>query len=186
MNNIWTQFKNELGYVTASIQYTELALRMSKGEHSSELAPTNIVKTAKQYGLSVSAIPEDFGRRIVGSYIIQVHCCVENFLDNFHKLVGSPTYKLSYDRNKDDHLHWTMKNALGTHSVDYDVYYRICNYYRLLRNEIIHFDGKEDASLKAAFSLISRTEEENFELPIHLKASASMIKYCLPEARENS
>ena len=142
MNNIWTQFKNELGYVTASIQYTELALRISKKEHGTELEPANIVKTARRFGLSVSEIPEDFGRRIVGSYIIQVHSCVEEFLDHFHKLIGSPTYKLSYDK-KDDYLHWTMINALGVHSIHYDVYYRICDYYRLLESAPKHQKHKK-------------------------------------------
>ena len=170
MNNIWTQFKNELGYVTASIQYTELALRISKGEHASELDSSSIEKTAKRYNLSVSAIPEDFGTRIVGNYIIQVHCCVDEFLHNFKKLVGSPTHELSYDEEEDNYLHWTMKIALGDRSKEYTEYYRICNYYRLLRNEITHYDGKKEASLKAAFSLIQKTGEQKLQAPNPLES----------------
>ena len=81
--------------------------------HGGILKGNSIRNTARQYGLSVSELPEDFGMRIAKGYIIQIHSCVERFLEDFRHLIGSPTYALEYDREKDNLLHWTIQSALG-------------------------------------------------------------------------
>ena len=110
--NIWTSFKKEIGYTTASIQYVELSRRLADDVCGSELSGDRIQNLAKHFNLSVSEIPEDFGTRIAKSYIVQIHSCVMHFLYDFKHLIGSPTYGLKYDREKDNLLHWTMEHAL--------------------------------------------------------------------------
>ena len=114
MNNIWTSLKKELGFVTASIQYFELSFRVLQKEHKDILDNKGIEDLAKEYGLSVSQIPTDIESWLAGSYIIQVHSCVEKFLIDFHNLIGSPTYNIEYDYKKDiNYLDWTMMHSLG-------------------------------------------------------------------------
>ena len=163
--NIWTSFKKELGYTTASIQYVELSRRIAD-DRGSILKGSSVRSTAKQYGLSVSELPEDFSLRIAKSYIIQVHSCVELFLENFRHLIGSPTYALEYDRQMDNLLHWTTLNALGpaASSKEYDLLYRICDYYRFVRNDIVH-SGEVAKGLRKSFSALAGFRDEKLNAP---------------------
>ena len=90
--NIWTSFKNELGFATASIQYSELSFRVLNAEHKEEIKGRSLAEFARKYSLSVSTAPDDMGIRLIGNYIIQIHSCVERFLYSYHGLVGSSTY----------------------------------------------------------------------------------------------
>lgn len=165
MDNIWTSFSKELGFTTASIQYVELTLRIANSEHKEELSDKKIINKAKQYNLSVSEIPEDINIRIAKNYIIQIHSCVERFLHDYHSLVGSATYKLDYNRNKDNFLHWTIQNVFKEKLRKYEKQYRICNYYRYVRNESIHSDDNLSVQYKDAYSAISPTHEERLSAP---------------------
>ena len=164
--NIWTSFKNEIGYTTASIQYVELSRRLADDICGSELSGGRIQDLAKKYKLSVSEIPEDFGTRIAKNYIVQIHSCVMHFLNDFQHLIGSPTYGLKYNREKDNLLHWTMQHTLGTQSSSetYDVLYKICDYYRFARNEIIH-SGQAQSGLRTAFSALSDFRDAKLHAP---------------------
>ena len=166
MNNIWTSFKNELGFTTATIQYEELACRIVQAEHETELLPNNIQNLAHEYDLSVSVLSSDIKNRIARNYIIQVQSCVERFLTSYNKLSGSPTYGMKYDsKSGDNFLHWTMEKALGKRAAEYDDQYRICDYYRLLRNDIIHHDEKIGVALKAAYSAVVRIKQDKLHAP---------------------
>ncbi len=164
--NIWTAFKKELGYTTASIQYVELSRRIADNDHGSILKGSTVQNTAKQYGLSVSALPEDLSLRIAKSYLVQVHSCVERFLENFRHLIGSPTYALKYDRENDNLLHWTTINALGqaASSKEYNLLYRICDYYRYVRNEITH-SGEATIGLRQSYGSLSGFRDERLSAP---------------------
>lgn len=166
MNNIWTSFKNELGFVTASIQYSELSFRVLNTEHKEEINGRFLAEFAKQYNLSISLVPDDMGLRLVGSYIIQIQSCVERFLINYHRLIGSPIYREKYDsKNDGNYLKWTMEHSLADHTKEYEEQYRICDYYRLLRNEIIHYDEKNSPALKAAYSLVQNVSQDKLHAP---------------------
>lgn len=151
--NIWTEFKNELGFTTASIQYIELACRIAAGEHNSDLSGSSIVDTAKKHGLSVSMLPKNIQSRIASNYIIQIHSCVERFLTEFQGLVGSPIQNLVYSSERGGNkLKWIMKHALSKTDAQDKELYDICNYYRLLRNAIIH--KEEDSNeFRIAYSI---------------------------------
>lgn len=171
MESIWTTFKNELGFATVSIQYLELSRRVVEAEHVDELKQGKIVDLAKRFRLSISVASDDIHNRIAKNYIAQVHSCVEKFLKDYHGLVGSSTYGLKYDAEEDsDYLNWTMTKAFANKSSDYDEQYRICNYYRLVRNDSVHHDEKTSAKLKMAFSQISRYSYEKLHAPNSIEA----------------
>ncbi len=150
-SNIWTDFKHELGYATASIQYIELLVRMGASEHNDDININNVCSYAKKYGLSVSALPSSFQLQIVNNYIVQIHSCVEHFLNNFRCLVGSPTYKKDdYDPKTGNRLQWTLIHSCLLDDENKRLYY-ICNYYRLLRNVVIH-KGEITSEIKDALS----------------------------------
>lgn len=159
--NIWTDFKNELGYVNASAQYIELVCRIAVAEHGHELHGSNLSVEAKKYGLSVSVLPEDIESRIASNYIIQIHSCIEAFLNNFQNLTGSPVNNINendvYNPNKENRLHWVMRHSIPVQTDrDKELYY-ICDYYRLLRNVIIH-KGKITTDYKAAYSKVKNMD----------------------------
>lgn len=72
-------------------------------------------------------------------------------------------YDHTLKRNK---LHWTMELALkGTaHSKEYSTLYKVCDYYRHVRNAIVHTGmGKE--GLNEAFGTISGIHVERINAP---------------------
>ena len=163
--NIWTSFKKELGYTTASIQYVELSRRIADDIHGGVLKGDTIRATAKQYGLSVSEIPEDFGVRIAKSYIIQIHSCVEHFLDDFRHLIGSPTCELE-KKKSDNLLCWTMQNVFDSTKIndEYRLLFKICDYYRYVRNEIVH-SGEAEVGVRQAYSALAGFRDETLDAP---------------------
>lgn len=154
--NIWTEFNNELGFSTASIQYIELTQRIAVKEHEIDLNGSEIIDTAKQYGLSVSELPNNIKLRIASNYIIQIHSCVEQFLNNYQNMVGSSVSNMTYSADKDENkLKWIMKNALPEQNAQDKEWYDICNYYRLTRNMIIH-KGRTSDEYRTAFTRIKK------------------------------
>ena len=134
--NILTALKNELGYANVTNQYIELAARTFHMDHGND----DLQKRAEMVNLSISTLPEDYLKRIAGSYIIGVHSCVEHFLLQYRLLPGSPARGQSYSAEDDDNrLKWVLNICYGNR-VPHDVkqLYFICNYYRLVRNEIVH------------------------------------------------
>ena len=165
VENIYTAFKNELGYATASIQYVELVCRIAKSKHEEELLPLAIQDKARKYGLSVSTLNDDIENRIAKNYIVQIHSCVEKFLNNYKRLVGSSTYGMEWNAKEDNLLHWTLVKALGDCGIEYKDLYRVCDYYRLLRNDIIHHDDKTSSALRIAYSSIKNNKPEKLNAP---------------------
>ena len=161
--NILTEFNNELGFSTASIQYIELTRRIAVEEHQMDLSGVDIIGTAKQYGLTVSELPNDIKSRISSNYIIQIHSCVEQFLYNYQSMVGSSVRNLTYNSDKDgNRLKWIMKNALPEQNAQDKEWYDICNYYRLVRNMVIH-KGKTTDEYRTAFTRIQKFSFEKLD-----------------------
>lgn len=134
--NILTELKNELGYANVTNQYIELAARTFQLDHGSD----DLQERAEMVNLSIATLPEDYLKRIANSYIIGVHSCVEHFLLQYRLLPGSPVRGQRYSAEDDDNrLKWVLNICYGNR-VPRDVkqLYFICNYYRLVRNEIVH------------------------------------------------
>lgn len=162
--NILSAFKNELGYVDATNQYVELSVRMTEKEHGSDIK-NDLQRLAQSVNLNVSALSEDYMCRISKSYIVNVNSCLENFLKSFRHLPGSPTNITEIEKTKeDDWLEWTLNIAFSSigNDIKNDVY--VCEYYRLIRNHIVH-NGESSSPLKSKRALIKTTDNPRLNAP---------------------
>ena len=162
--NILSAFKNELGYVDATNQYVELSVRMAEKEHGSDIK-NDLQGLAQSVNLNVSALSEDYMCRISKSYIVNVNSCLENFLKSFRHLPGSPTNITEIEKTKeDDWLEWTLNIAFSSidNDIKNDVY--VCEYYRLIRNHIVH-NGESSSPLKSRRALIKTTDNPRLNAP---------------------
>lgn len=162
--NILSAFKNELGYVDATNQYVELSVRMTEKDYGSVLK-SDLRELAQSVNLNVSSLAEDYMCRISKSYIVNVNSCFENFLKSFRHLPGSPTNITEIEKTKeDDWLEWTLNIAFSSidNDIKNDVY--VCEYYRLIRNHIVH-NGESSSPLKSKRALIKTTDNPRLNAP---------------------
>lgn len=164
IENIFSAFKNELGYVNATNQYMEFSVRMTEKDHG-EILKNNLQGLAKSVQLNVSALAEDYMCRISKSYIVSVNSCFENFLKSFRHLAGSPTNITEIEKtSEDDWLEWTLNVAFSSIENDINNDIIICQYYRLVRNCIVH-NGAASAALKNKYALIKTTDNSKLNAP---------------------
>lgn len=162
--NILSTFKNELGYVNATNQYVELSVRITEKDHGLTLK-SDLKGLAKSVNLNVSILAEDYMSRISKSYIVNVHSCFENFLKTFKTLPGSPTNMTEHTKKADDGwLEWTLCIAFPSIEKDIKNDIAICEYYRLIRNCIIH-DGDFTAKAKNLRASIKTEENPSLNAP---------------------
>lgn len=163
-DNILSAFKNELGYVDATNQYVELAIRITEKDYGTVLK-SDLQRLAQSVNLNVSTLTEDYMSRISKSYIVNVNSCFENFLKSFRLLPGSPTNITKISKAKEDEwLDWTLKIAFSDVENDIKNDIVICEYYRLIRNCIVH-NGESSANIKNKFALISTTGNPRLNAP---------------------
>lgn len=162
--NIFSIFKNELGYVNSTNQYVELSVRLIEKNYGSVLK-SDLQGLAQSVNLNVTTLAEDYMCRISKSYIVNINSCFENFLKSFRHLPGSPTNitKIAKTR-EDDWLEWTLNTAFSNieDGIKNDIV--ICEYYRLIRNSIVH-NGDSSAALKNKRALIKITDNPMLNAP---------------------
>lgn len=162
--NILSAFKNELGYVNATNQYVELSVRITERDYGTEMK-NNLCGLARDVNLNVSTLTEDYMCRISKSYIVNIHSCFEKFLKSFKLLPGSPTNITTNKKTEDDDwLGWTLKTAFSNNEKDIKNDIIICEYYRLIRNCIVH-NGEPSAELKNKFALIKIADNPRLNAP---------------------
>lgn len=162
--NILSAFKNELGYVDATNQYVEMSVRMTEKDYGTVLK-NDLQGLAQSVNLNVSTLAEDYMCRISKSYIVNVNSCFENFLKSFRHLPGSPTNITGIEKTKeDDWLEWTLNIAFSNTENDIKNDIVICEYYRLIRNCIVH-NGESSATLKNKRALIKTTDNSRLNAP---------------------
>ena len=162
--NLLSVFKKELGYVNATNQYVELSIRITEKEHGSDLK-NDLRGLAQSVNLNISTLTEDYICRISKSYIVNIHSCFENFLKSFKLLPGSPTNITKSTKTKEDEwLDWTLNIVFSNIDsvVKNDVV--ICEYYRLIRNCIVH-NGESSAAIKSKYALIKTTDNPRLNAP---------------------
>lgn len=162
--NVLSAFKDELGYVNATNQYVELSIRITEKEHGSDIK-NDLQGLAQSVNLNVSALSEDYMCRISKSYIVNIHSCFENFLKSFKLLPGSPTNITKSIKTKEDEwLGWTLNIAFSSieNNIKNDII--ICEYYRLIRNGIVH-NGESSAALKNKCALINTADNPRLNAP---------------------
>jgi len=92
MANIYNKSRQELGYTNVTNQYIELASRKLLTSYGAALQ-TNLTHIAREEGLSISVLCQDFGLRMAQGYIVSVYTCLDRFLVDYRNLPGSPTYQ---------------------------------------------------------------------------------------------
>ena len=167
--NILSDFRSELGYVNATNQYVELSVRIIERDYEAAIK-NDLQDLAKSVNLNVSYLSEDYICRISKSYIVNIHSCFENFLKNFKHLAGSPTNTTNITKNQeDDWLIWTLSIAIPIVDQDIKNDIHICEYYRLLRNCIVH-NGEYSAALKNQRALIKTENTPTLSAPNDLNS----------------
>ena len=162
--NVLSAFKNELGYVDATNQYVELSVRMTEKDYGTVLK-SDLQELAQSVNLNVSTLAEDYMCRISKSYIVNVNSCLENFLKSFRHLPGSPTNITENKKTReDDWLEWTLNVAFSSIENDIKNDIVICEYYRLIRNSIVH-NGVSSATLKNKCALIKTIDTPRLNAP---------------------
>ncbi len=162
--NVLSAFKDELGYVIATNQYVELSVRITEKDYSSVLK-NDLQGLARSVNLNVSTLVEDYMSRISKSYIVNIHSCFENFLKTFKQLPGSPTNITEFAKKADDDwLEWTLNIAISNieNDIKNDIF--ICEYYRLIRNSIVH-NGDFSATTKSKRALIKTSDNSRLNAP---------------------
>ena len=162
--NILKAFKNELGYVNATNQYVELSVRLTERNYDSDLK-SDLHALAKTVNLNVSALTEDYMVRVSKSYIVNIHSCFENFLKTFKTLPGSPT-NITTNRKapEDSWLRWTINVAFNDINEEIKNNIRICEYYRLIRNVVVH-NGELSSEAKSIRSSIRCDDNSRLKAP---------------------
>lgn len=94
-----------------------------------------------------------------------VDSCLENFLKSFKHLPGSPTNITEIKKtSEDDWLEWTLNMAFSSIENDIKNDIGICEYYRLVRNCIVH-SGESSSTLKSKRALIKTTDNPRLNAP---------------------
>lgn len=162
--SLLSTFKKELGYVNATNQYVELSIRILEREHGSDLR-NDLQGLAQHVNLNVSTLAEDYVCRISKSYIVNIHSCFENFLKSFKLLPGSPTHMTKSVKSREDEwLEWTLNIVFSNIEEDIKNDITICEYYRLIRNCIVH-NGEASATIKSKFALIKTSNSPRLNAP---------------------
>lgn len=149
MGNIYNEIKKELGYIDSTNQYIEMVSRIYERDYADKCIDEN----AKSVSLNVSTRNESNALRIAKSYLISVHSCVEGFCLAYKSLPGSPTFQKNYSAARDGSLlAWTVKICnIADERDEIDALLTICEYYRLVRNEVLHTGkGKSSTELRNA------------------------------------
>ena len=166
--NVLSAFKNELGYVNATNQYVELSVRITERDYRTTLK-SDLQGLAKSVNLNVSTLAEDYMSRISKSYIVNIHSCFENFLKTFKDLPGSPTNITEFTKTDDSLLEWTLGIAIPSLKKEIESDINICEYYRLIRNCIVH-NGEFSSTAKNKRALIKSKENSRLSAPNDLSS----------------
>lgn len=167
--NIFSVFKKELGYINATNQYLELAVRTIERDYKNTIE-NDLYSFAKAVNLNVSALSEDYMCRISKSYIISIYSCLENYLKNFKGLPGSPTNIIGKSKKEEvSWLEWTLDISVPHIKKEIENDVAICEYYRLLRNSIIHY-GETTSSIKTKRSSIKTDTNQRLQAPNDLNS----------------
>lgn len=136
-------YKKQTGLAGLVNDYIELSTRVLKDK----LKETNISidELSKEYSLSIGFIPDDISTRIVKMFIVNIHSFFENFL---LQVIKDPALDLridTFNKNFDDSLSWLFKTLFGNSGTrQLRCLYRVCDYYRLIRNKIVHCENDKD------------------------------------------
>lgn len=177
--NILNKFLKEIGIACNTNQFVELAIRMmQKGSSCSLRDDFLLKKMARDHGLSISNYSNDISQNVVFGYLTTINSCLQDFLSQYAKLVGSSTNNETYDNRSDyGKLRWTIKKmSAEMDDLEKDAV-NICEYYRLLRNQFIH-SGEDCSKINVLHGKLQNVAE------MYKKSKLSKI-LCAPSDKEH-
>lgn len=152
------KFKKTLGYFDSIIELNEVAIRefSSKGNTSGNFEDF-LRQKSNFHNIRVDfpEIPQYFNSIISRSYIVLVSTCFEEFLEelrNEHQKIKGAKWSWEESVPK---LETTFKKISLAVKKEDDINYRICDYYRLVRNSTVHNSEKKIQKLKSEYMKIS-------------------------------
>lgn len=155
---IYNQFKARLGEYCSVCQFTELSTKCFNSNYSSILQNSNNFSSlCSDHGVSLSS--NDVGKAITHmpqTYILIIHICFEEFLQKlYNELRKTSLNAFSEKKDGESYLECIYKNIrTKNRSKTVDASYELCEYYRLVRNYIVHQNINVKA-VKAKYQTVS-------------------------------
>lgn len=145
--NIFKRFTMDIGVKLSTIRFTEVIYRefcMNNSDVFEDL--TKIEKFGKLHNINLNYVDKETTyNQIALNYLVIIHECFDNYLNNIYDLLkdGSKgNFKVKQD--KQTILDCILDNASMSCNKNSNNY-KICNYYRLVRNANIHDTNVENA-----------------------------------------
>ncbi|MGN0721504.1 MAG: hypothetical protein ACI4LZ_06055 [Anaerovoracaceae bacterium] len=140
---LYNELKKNLGMTDAVNEYIETILRKFQFDYEYD---EPIEKIAQQFGIRVKDVPiSDAAKSIRGHYIVSTHRIADNYLKDFYRHLI--TYSMNPPKKKDgdSYLHAIFVSIVGSSNQNQyaSILYDICEYYRLVRNHIVHITNEE-------------------------------------------
>jgi hypothetical protein len=162
MNFTYPSYSNllkKIGYIDSVIELNEVAVRefSLQAQNSGDFGKFLELKSnAHNIKVNFPQMPKQFNSIIARSYIAQVSQCLEEFLMEFqgeHKKVKKVSWSSKEGESK---LETAFNNVDSKFKRDKDMDFRICDYYRLVRNSSLHSkDDKQYKKLNKEYKTIS-------------------------------
>lgn len=160
-NNIFNRFKDSLGLYCGACQFMELSTRCFHDDYEAALSePEEFEGLCTCKGISFSN--HDIQKvlpYVPLSYIVYVHTCFEDYLNSLYDEIKKFGVGTLYNKEKGESwLKCLCRNIYGKKNpTEIDAMYHICEYYRLVRNNIAHIStSTKDGELESKFKAISQ------------------------------
>ncbi|MDU4848512.1 hypothetical protein [Clostridium sp.] len=175
-NKTYNEFKKKLGERDAIVQFTELMTRDFMKIYGNEVKNSNFLRNkSNEYELNLTCFDYKLLiNKLVGSYIINVNVCFEEYLRKVYGKIRK-YFKNYIPKKQEESLLECVLNNLDESKMDEKLhyYYRVCEYYRLLRNFFVH--GKKDIKdnrellLKEINKAAKKYKIDSWEIPNKLE-----------------
>lgn len=155
---IYNQFKSRLGEYCSVCQFTELTTKCFNSNYSSILQNTyNFSSLCSENGVFLSS--NDVGKAVTHmpqTYILIIHICFEEFLQKlYHELRKTSLNSFSEKKDGESYLECIYKNVRTKNRPEtVDASFQLCEYYRLVRNYIVH-QNINIRAVKAKYKTVS-------------------------------
>lgn len=143
--NIYNQLKRDLGESDACCEYIEVLFRAHEKEGLTE---EELIVMSNEAGIKVDSFDFQKASRIVReSYILTVHQRFEVFLYELKSIIAEFCVGFRAKEDKEPILDCIYRNIFDLRKKNNEiyVYYLICDYYRLIRNQNAHLGKQNDA-----------------------------------------
>lgn len=159
--SLYNKLKTDLGLSDAVNEYIEVLVRKLESESLSE---EEFQEIATKYDIKVNDISvDDATSKIRRYYIVSTYQIQENFLISLNDYLNR--YAKEYRERKDGEsmLKYLCYRLLDMQKVNDEpyLYYLICDYYRLVRNYVVHIEDKR--KIDNAYSVVKERSADIFD-----------------------